>query len=157
MSRTSPPSPDLEKQSLVEIEETLAAIVRAWDAGDAASFARLFTDDATYVVYFGASYVGRQAIERAHVPLFERYGRGSRMRLEIRARRLLTSDTAVVLTEGGVGKSGRLPLDKVQTFTLVRTEAGWKCAAFQNTKKNQFFLWILGLLKMAPDKGFSPA
>jgi uncharacterized protein (TIGR02246 family) len=147
MSQTSPPSSDLDTRSRVEIEETLAALVRAWDAGDAASFARLFTENATYVVYFGASYIGREAIERAHVPLFERFGRGSRMRLEIRARRLLTSDTAVVLTEGGVGKSTPLPLDKVQTFTLVKTADGWKCAAFQNTKKNRLFLWMLRLFK----------
>ena len=129
-----------------EIEETLAALVRAWDAGDAASFARLFTEDATYVVYFGASYVGREAIERAHVPVFQRFQRGSRMRLQIREIRLLTPDTAVVLTEGGVGKGARLPLDKVQTFTLVRTETGWKCAAFQNTKRNRFFSWLFGKL-----------
>ncbi len=131
----------------VEIEETLTALARAWDAGDAASFAGLFTEDATYVVYFGASYVGREAIERAHVPLFERFSRGSRMRLEICDIRLLTPDTAVVLAEGGVGKGSRLPLDKVQTFTLVRTGSGWKCAAFQNTKKNRLFLWMLGLFK----------
>jgi uncharacterized protein (TIGR02246 family) len=137
---SSLPSSDLDREALLEIDEALAALVRAWDAGDAESFARLFTDDATYVVYFGASYVGREAIERAHAPLFERYGRGRRMRLEIRDRRLLTSDTAVVLTQGGVGKRARPRLDKVQTFTMVRTDAGWKCAAFQNTKKNRLFL-----------------
>ena len=67
----------------------------------------------------------------------------------IRAQRLLTSRTAIVLTEGDVGTSARLPLDKVQTFTLVRTDAGWKSAAFQNTKQNRFFLWILGLFERA--------
>ena len=147
MSQTSSASSDLDAQARSEIEGTLAAVQHAWDAGDAGSFARLFTDDATYVVYFGASYVGRAAIERAHVPLFERFGRGSRMRLEIRALRFLTPDIAVVLTEGGVGKGARLPSDKVQTFTLVRTAVGWKCAAFQNTKKNRLFLWMLGLFE----------
>jgi uncharacterized protein (TIGR02246 family) len=145
MSHTSSAPPDLATEARAGIEATLAAIVAAWDAGDAAGFARLFTEDATYVVYFGASYVGREAIERAHIPVFQRFRRGSRMRLQIREIRWPTPDTAVVLTEGGVGKGARLPLDKVQTFTLVRTAAGWKCAAFQNTKKNRLFSWIMAL------------
>src|SRR5690349_9215721 len=140
-------SQSVDAGARADIEETLAALVRAWDAGDAAGFARPFTEDATYVVYFGASYVGRAAIERAHVPLFERFKRGSHMRMEIRDLRLLTPDTAVALTEGGVGTRPRPLLDKVQTFALVRTGAGWKCAAFQNMKKNRFFLWLIGLLE----------
>jgi hypothetical protein len=39
-----------------------------------------------------------------------------------------------VLTVGGIGTGGSVPYDKLQTFTFVRREGRWFCAAFQNTK-----------------------
>jgi uncharacterized protein (TIGR02246 family) len=121
------------------IEAALARLSAAWDAGDAAAYAREFTDDATYVIYAGIVYEGRAAIERGHVPVFEKWQRGSRMRMRVRSVRHLGDDVAVVLTEGGIGKR-RIPVNKVQTFTMVRRDGRWRCAAFQNTKKNRLFI-----------------
>ena len=121
------------------IEAALARLSAAWDAGDAAAYAREFTDDATYVIYAGIVYEGRAAIERGHVPVFEKWQRGSRMRMRVRTVRHLGDDVAVVLTEGGIGKR-RIPVNKVQTFTMVRRDGRWRCAAFQNTKKNRLFI-----------------
>ena len=121
------------------IEAALARLSAAWDAGDAAAYAREFTDDATYVIYAGIVYEGRAAIERGHVPVFEKWQRGSRMRMRVRTVRHPGDDVAVVLTEGGIGKR-RIPIDKVQTFTMVRRDGRWRCAAFQNTKKNRLFI-----------------
>ena len=121
------------------IEAALARLSAAWDAGDAAAYAREFTTDATYVIYAGIVYEGRDAIERGHVPVFEQWQKGSRMRMRVRSIRHLGDDVAVVLTEGGIG-TRRIPIDKVQTFTMVRRDGRWQCAAFQNTKKNRFFI-----------------
>jgi len=122
------------------IEAALARLSAAWDAGDAAAYANEFTDDASYVIYAGIVYDGRDAIERGHVPVFERWQKGSRMRMRVLRVRLLADDLAVVLTEGGIGKGRRIPIDKVQTFVMVRRDGRWQCAAFQNTKKNRLFI-----------------
>ena len=122
------------------IEAALARLSAAWDAGDAAAYANEFTDDASYVIYAGIVYDARDAIERGHVPVFERWQKGSRMRMRVLRVRLLADDFAVVLTEGGIGKGRRIPVDKVQTFVMVRRDGRWQCAAFQNTKKNRLFI-----------------
>jgi uncharacterized protein (TIGR02246 family) len=122
------------------IEHALARMSAAWDAGDAAAYAREFTHDATYVIYVGLTYEGRDAIERGHVPVFEKWQKGSRMRMRVRSVRHLGEGVAIVLTEGGIGTSRRVRLDKVQTFAMVRRDGRWQCSAFQNTKKNRLFI-----------------
>lgn len=122
------------------IEAVLTRLSSAWDDGDAAAFAREFTEDATYVIFVGLVNEGRRSIEVAHVPVFEKWQKGSRMRIEVRSVRYLGDDVAIVLTEGGIGKGRRVPVDKVQTFTMVRRDGRWQCAAFQNTKKNRLFI-----------------
>jgi uncharacterized protein (TIGR02246 family) len=132
------------------IEAALARISAAWDAGDASAFAREFTHDATYVIYVGLVYEGRAAIERGHVPVFEKWQRGSTMRMRVLGIRHPSPDVAIVLTEGGIGKRGRVPIDKVQTFTMVLRDGRWQCAAFQNTKKNRLFIRMNAMSTMTP-------
>lgn len=122
------------------IRASLERMAAAWDAGDARAFADEFTEDASYVIYVGLVYQGRDEIERGHQPVFEKWQKGSRMSMLVRSIRLLDATTAVVLTEGGIGR-GRVRRDKVQTYTFVRgTDGRWRCAAFQNTKKNRLFI-----------------
>jgi len=122
------------------IEQCLDRIQQAWNAGDAAAFAREFTDDASYVIFAGIVSLGRAAIERDHEPVLQKWQRGSRMVMRVIEKREIAPGVAVVVTEGGVGKGARVALDKVQTFVLVRDDEGWKCAAFQNTKMNALFI-----------------
>jgi uncharacterized protein (TIGR02246 family) len=123
----------------------LAALDRvraAWDAGDATALAAEFTDDASYVIFVGLHYLGRESIRRSHVPVFEKWQRGSRMSMRVLDLRFPTPDVAVVLTEGGIGTRARIPHDKVQTFVMVRDGDTWRCAAFQNTKKHRLFMAV---------------
>ncbi|KRE22333.1 hypothetical protein [Agromyces sp. Soil535] len=42
-----------------------------------------------------------------------------------------------------VGEQARrpsIPHDKVQTFVMVRDDDTWRCAAFQNTRKQRLFI-----------------
>jgi uncharacterized protein (TIGR02246 family) len=133
------------------IDACLARLVSAWDAGDATAYANEFTDDASYVIYVGLTYFGRAEIERGHIPVFEKWQKGSRMAMRVLETRMLTPDSAVVVTEGAIGKGARITPNKVQTFTLVRTENRWRCAAFQNTKKNRLFIRLNRLVD--PGKG----
>lgn len=67
------------------------------------------------------------------------------MRVRVTSTRLVGDDVAVVVSEGGIGKGRRIPLDKVQTFVLERQRDGsWLCSAFQNSKKNRLMIWLAG-------------
>ena len=122
--------------------ETLDRIRRAWDTGDAAAYAAEFTHDATYVIFAGIVSHGRAEIEADHIPVFERWQRGTRMSMNILEARMLGDNAVVVVTDGGIGKGTRIRHDKVQTFVLVRDGHRWLCASFQNTKRNRLFAMI---------------
>jgi len=121
------------------VADSLERMRRAWDAGDAAAYAEEFTQDAIYVIFIGTVSHGREEIHEDHVPLFEKWQRGSRMSMRVLDVRMLGQDTAVVLTEGGIGKGSRIRHDKMQTYTFTREDGHWLCAAFQNTKRNRLF------------------
>jgi uncharacterized protein (TIGR02246 family) len=115
------------------VETFLDRFRAAWDAGDARSYAALFTSEATYVIFLGEALVGRDEIERNHVEVFTRWRKGSRMAVKAVAVQPLREDVCSVLTVGGIGREAAIPYDKLQTFTLVRQGDRWLCAAFQNT------------------------
>ena len=119
------------------VAELLHGMAGAWDAGDATAYAALFTEDATYVMFQGMAAIGREEIERMHVPLFTQWQEGSRMQMRVLHARQIAPDVVVALTEGGVGTGDSIACDKVQTFTIVWTSDGWKCTAFQNTSKGE--------------------
>lgn len=132
------------------IAETLERMRRAWDAGDATAFAQEFTEDATYVIFAGIVSRGRDEIRADHVPVFEKWQRGTRMSMNVLDVRVYGGDVAVVLTDGGIGKALHIRHDKVQTYTLVREGDRWLCAAFQNTKRNRLFAAINARAKKQP-------
>ena len=117
----------------VAVETFLDQFCAAWDAGDARSYAALFTDDAPYVIFLGEALVGRGEIERTHVDVFGRWQNGTRMAVKAIEVCLLGEDVCSVLTIGGIGKKDPIAYDKLQTLTLVRQGGRWLCAAFQNT------------------------
>lgn len=121
------------------ILDALDRLRSAWDAGDADAYAAGFTDDASYVIYAGLFDLGREAIRRTHVSVLGKWQRGSRMSMRVIELRFVAPGVAVALTEGHVGKGRFTRYDKVQTFVMVRTDDGWRCAAFQNTKRNRLF------------------
>ncbi|MET0692786.1 MAG: SgcJ/EcaC family oxidoreductase [Propionibacteriaceae bacterium] len=122
------------------IQQSFDRMTAAWDAGDADAFAAEFTEDASYVIYVGLTYFGRAAIRDAHVPVFEKWQKGSRLSMTVLDIRVVADGVAVVTTEGGLGKGRSIKHDKVQTYVMVDTDDGWRCAAFQNTKKNRLFI-----------------
>ncbi|GGD83505.1 SgcJ/EcaC family oxidoreductase [Microbacterium murale] len=132
------------------IAETLERMRRAWDAGDATAFAQEFTEDATYVIFAGIVSRGRDEIRADHVPVLEKWQRGTRMSMNVLDVRVYGGDVAVVLTDGGIGKGSHIRHDKVQTYTLVREGDRWLCAAFQNTKRNRLFAAINARAKKQP-------
>lgn len=103
----------------------------AWNAADASAFARLFTEDATYVIWRGDVLTGRSEIQQVHHDLFTRSP--TKTRVSAVDTRLLDDHTAIVLTIGGTGGEGDVSYDKLQTFVMARRDEGWMIAAFHNT------------------------
>lgn len=126
---------DTTENDTTSITAVLDRIDAAWNDADGAAFGREFTADATYVTFVGTLYRGADEIGQAHQVLFDSFLKGTRLTHEVVSLRLTGPNTALAITHGATYKGDKpAKLDKIQTYTLVRTEAGWQVAAFQNTK-----------------------
>lgn len=122
------------------IQQLLGRLVTAWNGGDAAGYAALFTPDADYITFFGAAMPGRPAIEEGHRALFTGPGRGSRLAWAGTPKaRFLRPDVAVAVAAGTLspdaGPQPRESRESVITLVLVREPAGWQIASFHNTRR----------------------
>ncbi|MFD5094080.1 SgcJ/EcaC family oxidoreductase [Amycolatopsis thailandensis] len=123
-----------------EVLAVLGRLTDAWNDGDAAAYARLFTEDADYVTFFGMNMPGRALIESSHRALFEGLMKGSKLVPggEEPTVRFIRPDVAIVVSGGGSSLSGA---DKPEpgrestlTYVLVEEPEGWRVASFQNTR-----------------------
>ncbi|TDC03684.1 SgcJ/EcaC family oxidoreductase [Nonomuraea longispora] len=117
------------------VRQLLQRLSDAWNAGDAAGYADLFTEDADYITFFGLRMRGRTAIEEGHRELF---------RMPITLEPLAGTADVKPLAEGAVlviaGGSSTVDgqvdpnRDSVISLTAVDTPEGWRFASFQNTR-----------------------
>lgn len=132
-----------EEQAILKVLDGLAA---AWNAGDAAAYARPFVEDADYVTFFGLNMAGRQAIEDGHRVVFEGALKGSKIGYgtEPPKVRFVRPDVAIVVVGGGSSVSGAETPDEGRestlTYVLVRENDGWRIASFQNTRRIPAFM-----------------
>ncbi|WP_218952353.1 SgcJ/EcaC family oxidoreductase [Amycolatopsis anabasis] len=56
--------------------QVLALFREAWDAGDASAYGKLFTEDATYVIFTGHALLGREQIQNNHHEVFTKWQKG---------------------------------------------------------------------------------
>ncbi|MFC3453128.1 SgcJ/EcaC family oxidoreductase [Amycolatopsis speibonae] len=123
-----------------EVLAVLSRLTDAWNAGDAAAYGRLFTEDADYVTFFGMNMPGRAIIESAHKSLFEGPMKGSKLvpgSGEPKVR-FIRPDVAIVVSGGGSSLSGggkpEPGRESTLTYVLVEESDGWRVASFQNTR-----------------------
>jgi uncharacterized protein (TIGR02246 family) len=133
-----------ERRAILELGQ---ALQDAWNRGDAAGYASLFTDDADFVAWNGLHGRGRQAIEHGHRPLFDGPLAGSRMDLvdddpesaPPESLRFVRPDVAIMVIPGVVTLAGQSPTgpdhESVQTFVLTKDGNHWRVAAFHNTRQ----------------------
>jgi uncharacterized protein (TIGR02246 family) len=119
----------------------------AWNRGDAAGYASLFTEDADFVAWNGSYGRGRQVIEDGHRRLFDGPLSGSRMTLldddaesaRPGSLRFVRPDVAIMVIPGVVTLAGQRAAgpdhQSVQTFVLTKDADRWRVAAFQNTRR----------------------
>ena len=133
-----------ERRAILELGQ---ALQDAWNRGDAAGYASLFTDDADFVAWNGSYGRGRQAIEDGHRRLFDGPLAGSRMVLvdddaqsiPPESLRFVRPDVAIMVISGAVTPAGQSAASpdhqSMQTFVLVKNGSRWRVAAFQNTRR----------------------
>jgi uncharacterized protein (TIGR02246 family) len=132
------PEHEDDKQAIQELPGRLA---EAWNAGDAAAYASLFTEDADYVTFLGINMPGRRAIQEGHRALFTGPLRGSRLTFTDLPPtvRFVRPDVAIVVAGGSSSLPGGAPSDpgreSTLTFVMVREPAGWRITAFHNTRR----------------------
>jgi uncharacterized protein (TIGR02246 family) len=138
---------------LAGIHESLDRIKDAWDRGDPDAYASCFTPGASYVTFVGTIYLGRTDIADSHRALFEKFAKGTRMHMTVLDVQFYGTDTVTVVTCGDAAKKPpRHERAKVQSFTFCRTDQGWLCAAFQNTKSRPLMERVAALF----DRRFIP-
>jgi uncharacterized protein (TIGR02246 family) len=123
------------------VTEVLGAIADAWDAGDAVRYSEYFLPDAPYITFMGTTYRGSAEIRRTHGPLFDSFLKGTRLFAQVKDLTFPASGVAIAVTEGDVAKKRprKASASKVQTYTLVKTDAGWRVALFQNTLRKPIY------------------
>ena len=133
-----------ESRAIFELGQ---ALQDAWNRGDAAGYASLFTDDADFVAWNGQHGRGRQAIEDGHRRLFDGPLAGSRMVLvgddegsaPTESLRFIRPDVAIMVIPGVVTLAAPSATgpghQSVQTFVLVKDGDQWRVTAFQNTRQ----------------------
>ncbi|MFC7618701.1 SgcJ/EcaC family oxidoreductase [Microlunatus sp. GCM10028923] len=117
------------------VHQLLHRLTDTWNAGDAAGYAELFTEDADYITFFGLRMRGRAAIEEGHRELFRMPIKLEPYAGEADIRSL--ADGAMLIIAGGSSSFDGKPdptRDSVISLTAVDTSEGWRFASFQNTR-----------------------
>jgi len=117
------------------IRRLLDRLTETWNAGDAAGYADLFTEDADYITFFGARMRGRSEIEAGHRELFRKSIKLEPVGPDAEIRPL--AEGAVVIVVGGASRvAGQSDpsRDSIITLTAVERPDGWRFASFQNTR-----------------------
>jgi uncharacterized protein (TIGR02246 family) len=121
------------------VMSVIHAVYDAWADGDADAFAKLYTDDAT-VVQPGIYKKNNDVIRTTMAAGFAGPLKGSRVLDEPQSVRFLGSDTAVVITEGGVLMAGQTELSAEGlvrcTWVLTKRDDQWYVVAYQNSPAN---------------------
>jgi uncharacterized protein (TIGR02246 family) len=109
----------------------------AWNSHDMPAFANLFHEDGTWILWTGAVWTGRPAIEEGHAAVHKTVFRNSIQRERLEELTFVGPDAAVVRFYSTLTGDERSPGKEVRSrkFLLVtRREGAWKVGWGQNTR-----------------------
>jgi uncharacterized protein (TIGR02246 family) len=133
-SAQAPPDRSGDREQIVAI---LARWERAWNSHDMKAFGTMFHDDGTWILWTGAVWVGRRAIEDGHASVHETVYRNSTQRERLEELTFVGPDAAVVrfcsTLTGDERSADRLV--RSRKFLVVTRRAGvWGFSWGQNTR-----------------------
>jgi len=112
------------------------ALLDAWNARDAASFAALFADAGHVVGYDGSEMHGAREIQAELDAIFADHQTGAYV-ASVRGEEHVTPDVTVLYAVAGLVPAGSSELNPalnaVQTLVAARQDSGWRIVLFQNT------------------------
>jgi len=128
------------------IEKVLATEQTAWNAGDSATYADEYTDDADFINIRGQIFQGKAAVQAQHAKIFAGPFKDSTISIVVRKFTLLSDHAALVDTDQTVTNFKGLPPGIVDTATgtlvthfkylaVQQGDGTWKFAAGQNTSQ----------------------
>ncbi|MDQ1720567.1 MAG: hypothetical protein QOI26_301 [Pseudonocardiales bacterium] len=127
---------DSDKAAVAGLTQRMVA---AWSGHDADAFADLFVDDGTMILP-GVFRAGRAEIQAFMAHAFETEYEGTQVTGQPLDLRFLSSDVAVLLTEGGVLAPGDTEVTDDRairaTWLAVKRDGQWQLAGYQNSPRN---------------------
>jgi uncharacterized protein (TIGR02246 family) len=117
------------------LREAVKQLETGWNTKNAATYAKVFAEDADFVVITGTYVKGRADIEAGHRQIFATIFKDTKVTLNVERIRFLRPDVAVVHAKGRrEGPTKELTVDAMITLVLTKETQGWTIAAFQNTR-----------------------
>jgi len=120
-----------------QITAILARWEHAWNAHDMKAFGTMFHEDGTWILWTGAVWVGRRAIEDGHAEVHKTIFRNSIQRERLEELAFVGTDAAVVRFCSTLIGDERSPdkLVRSRKFLVVTRRAGvWGVSWGQNTR-----------------------
>ena len=121
--------------------EQITAIIQgweeAWNSHDMRAFASLFHEDATWILWTGAVWTGRTAIEEGHAAVHKTVFRNSIQRERLEELTFVGPDAAVVRFYSTLTGDERSPGKVVRSrkfLVVTRRQGTWKVGWGQNTR-----------------------
>jgi len=118
------------------VAEIVGDLEKAWNTADGAAFARAFAEDADFVNIRGEHLRTRDAIAKGHQVIFDTIYKGSVVRLEVAAARVVAPTVLVAHVKSKLNApTGPLAGEHNALFTLVlvQDKGEWRIVAFHNT------------------------
>jgi uncharacterized protein (TIGR02246 family) len=125
-----------DQQAVLDV---LQGVYKAWEANDAEAFVADYLNDAS-VVQPGVYKKDRQQIQSSMAGAFAGPLKGSRVIDQPQDVRLLSKDTAIVISEGGIVFPGQnaVPSEAMvrATWVLAKRDGRWSIAAYHYSAAN---------------------